>query len=117
MSLPLPLDAPPATREAHFGRYAKRAPAAFASAKAESPPRPSKPATLEDLRSFSTPLSSVIDRPDAESAAKRAKDKDLADGKKWKQVEFYISIGRSRSRMPGAVSSGVSASSRRISAS
>ncbi len=85
------LDAPPATREAHFGRYAKRAPAAFASAKPEPPPRPAKPATLEDLRSFSTPSSSMTDRPDAESPGKRARDKDLADGKKWKQVEFYIS--------------------------
>jgi hypothetical protein len=98
------LAAPVAQRQILFSHYAAVAPATFVATKPESLPRPPKAAvaaTMDDLKAFSTPSAVVIDKSDAADkppdkddkkadAEKKAHDKDLAEGKKYKQLEFFI---------------------------
>jgi len=97
------LAAPIAQRQAVFAHYATVAPAQFSGTKTTALPKMAKassPASLEHLAAISLPSSSVTNKgDDDDKKPEKGKDndkdkkdsKDVTEGKKYKQLEFFIS--------------------------
>lgn len=90
------LAAPSSTRQAVFSQYATIAPATFAATKVTALPKPAQKvsaATLEQLAKVSVPSAKLEDGGEDKGASKKdtAREKDVADGLKYKQIEFFLS--------------------------
>ncbi len=89
------LAAPASTRQAVFSQYATIAPATFATTKMTALPRPAQKvsaATLEQIAKVSVPSAKLEDGGEDKGASKKdtAREKDIADGLKYKQIEFFL---------------------------
>jgi|GEM_PF-2627984 len=90
------LAAPVSTRQAVFSHYSTIAPATFSATKMTALPKPAQkltPATLAMIAKVSLPSAKLEDGGEDKGANKKDKDrdKDIAEGKKYKQIEFFLS--------------------------